>query len=202
VWQTVTFWVLAGVAVAAGVAVFRVASMARATYALAVSFVAVGLALVVVGLDYLGIVTVLMMVMEMAVMAVYMVMFMMNPGGLMPMSMVHSPRGAAGLAAGTFVMLSAAAVGVPWPDRSRAVSGDATAALGGAIMGSQMLVMMLVGALLFATIVATVVLAARATRYDRLGRDLRAARRAGPSARNARGPHDPRVDGAAGQVTS
>ena len=82
----IAFWVLAVLAVAAGVAVFRVDSMARATYALAVSFTAVGLALLLVGLDYVGVVVVLMMVMEMAVMAVYMVMFMgMNPA-LMPMS--------------------------------------------------------------------------------------------------------------------
>ena len=88
----VAFWVLGVLAVAAGVAVFRVDSMARATYALAVSFTAVGLALLLVGLDYLGVVVVLMMVMEMAVMAVYMIMFMgMNPA-LMPMSMVHDNR--------------------------------------------------------------------------------------------------------------
>lgn len=37
----VAFWVLAMVAVASGVAVFVVDSMARATYALALSFIAV-----------------------------------------------------------------------------------------------------------------------------------------------------------------
>ncbi len=71
---------------------FYVDSMARATYALAVSFVAVGVSLLLLGQAYLGVIVILMMVMEMAVMAVYMVMFMgMNPA-LMPMSMVHSQR--------------------------------------------------------------------------------------------------------------
>ncbi len=82
----VVFWISAVVAVLAGAAVFYVDSMARATYALALSFVAVGVAVLTLHQGYLGVVVVLMMVMEMAVMAVYMVMFMgMNPA-LMPMS--------------------------------------------------------------------------------------------------------------------
>ena len=85
----VVFWVSAVVSVLAGAAVFYVDSMARATYALALSFVAVGLAVLTLQQGYVGVVIVLMMIMEMAVMAVYMVMFMgMNPA-LMPMSMVH-----------------------------------------------------------------------------------------------------------------
>nr|WP_030500451.1 hypothetical protein [Micromonospora purpureochromogenes] len=85
----VVFWALAVVAVLAGAAVFVVDSMARASYALAVSFIAVGLQVLLMQQNYVGVVTILMMVMEMAVMAVYMVMFMgMNPA-LMPMSMVH-----------------------------------------------------------------------------------------------------------------
>ena len=121
---------------------FRVDSMARATYALAVSFVAVGMALLLVELDYVGVVVVLMMVMEMAVMAVYMVMFMgMNPA-LMPMSMVHDNRQAVVAAVATFVLLAGGALLVPWPTRRGPPAGDTTAALGHAIMGSKMLVMM------------------------------------------------------------
>lgn len=104
--QAVVFWVLGVVAVAAGVTVFRVDSMARATYALAVSFVAVGAALLLVRLDYVGMIVVLMMVMEMAVMGVYMVMFMgMNPA-LMPMDMTHDKRRAVVAAVATFVLLA------------------------------------------------------------------------------------------------
>ena len=169
----VAFWILAVVAVAAGVAVFRVDSMARATYALAVSFVAVGAALLLVELHYVGIITVLMMVMEMAVMAVYMVMFMgMNPA-LMPMSMVHDNRRAVVAAAATFTLLAAGALLVPWPSRRDAPAADTTAALGEAIMGSKMLVMMTISPVMVATIVAGIVLAAPRGRYDRLGDDLR-----------------------------
>jgi len=169
----VLFWVLALVAVAAGAAVFWVDSMARATYALAISFVAVGAVLLTLHLDYVGIITVLMMTMEMAIMAVYMIMFMgMNPA-LMPMSMVHNKWGAAALATGTFAVLATGAFLVPWPARRGSPAPDLTTALGESIMGSKMLVMMTVSPVLFATIVAALVLAAPRTRYDRLGDDLR-----------------------------
>ncbi len=169
----IVFWVLAVTSVASGIAVFRVDSMARATYALALSFVAVGLALLLVDLHYVGVVTVLMMVMEMAVMAVYMVMFMgMNPA-LMPMSMVHDNRKAAFAAAACFVLLAAGAVLVPWPTRRGVPPADATVALGEALMGSKMLVMMALSPVMVATIVAGVSLAAPHGRYDRLGDDLR-----------------------------
>ena len=171
--EDVAFWVLGAVAVASGVAVFRVDSMARATYALAVSFVAVGAALLLVELHYIGIITVLMMVMEMAIMAVYMIMFMgMNPA-LMPMEMVHGERRAIAAGVGTFVLLAGGALLVPWPSRRGAPADDTTAALGEAIMGSKMLVMMTISPVMVATIVAGIVLAAPRGRYDRLGDDLR-----------------------------
>ena len=170
----IMFWALAALSIAAGIAVFRVDSMARATYALAVSFVAVGLALLLVDLHYVGVVTVLMMVMEMAVMAVYMVMFMgMNPA-LMPMSMVHDNRKALATAIGCFVVLGAGALVVPWPQRPLGPpGGDPAVALGHALMGSKMLVMMAVSPVMVATIVAGVSLANPGGRYDRLGDDLR-----------------------------
>lgn len=169
----VVFWVLAVVAVAAGIAVFSVDSMARATYALAVSFVAVGLALLLFDLQFLGVITVLMMVMEMAIMAIYMIMFMgMNPA-LMPMSMTHGKGAATTLAVGTFVVLAAGALLVPWPSRRGSPAPDLTVALGEAVMGSKMLVMLTVSPVLFATIVAAITLAVPRGRYDRLGDDLR-----------------------------
>jgi NADH-quinone oxidoreductase subunit J len=169
--RVVGFVVLAVVAVVAGAAVFVVDSMARATYALALSFVAVALALLVLRLEYLGVITVLMMVMEMAIMAVYMVMFMgMNPA-LMPMSMVHGSRAALGAAAGTFALLSLGILLVDWPSGPRPAAATAQA-LGRELMGPKMLVMMTVSPVMFANIVGGVVLASARTRYDRFGDDL------------------------------
>lgn len=176
----VVFWVLAVLAVVSGVQVFRVDSMARATYALAVSFVAVGLTLLLFHLSFAGVVTVLMMVMEMAIMAIYMIMFMgMNPA-LMPMSMVHSKKSALVVAVTTFAVLAAGAVLVPWPTRRGTAAADLTVSLGQAVMGSQMLVMMTVSPVLFATIVAAIVLAVPRSRYDRFGDGLRHRRAADP----------------------
>ncbi|MFC0005556.1 NADH-quinone oxidoreductase subunit J [Micromonospora siamensis] len=163
----VVFVVLALVAVASGVAVFTVDSMARATFALALSFVAVGGELILLDLGYLGVVTILMMVMEMAVMAVFMIMFMMNPAGLMPMSMLHNRRGALVVSVLTFVVLAAGSLLVPWPTRRGGPPGDPTRVLGEAIMGSKMLVMMAVSAVLFATMISALVLATARGRYDR-----------------------------------
>lgn len=163
------FWLCAVGAVAAGVAVFTVSSMARATFALLLSFLLAAGTVLLVDLTYLGVLVVLMMVMEMVIMVVFMVMYMMNPAGLMPMSMVHNKKGALVISAGTFAALAAGSVLVDWPTTTAKPPGDPTMALGEALMGPKMLTMIVLGLALFATIVATVVLATHRGRYDRYG---------------------------------
>ena len=168
----IAFWGLGLVAVISGAAVFYVDSMARATYALALSFIAVGLQVLFLQQNYVGVVTVLMMVMEMAVMAVYMVMFMgMNPA-LMPMSMVHDNRRALAAAVATFVFLASGILLIHWPARQGQPPQDVTMALGEELMGPHMLTMAVISPVMVATIVAGIVLAAARTRYDRFGDDL------------------------------
>jgi NADH:ubiquinone oxidoreductase subunit 6 (subunit J) len=156
------FWVLAPLAVASGFMVFRFNSMARATFALLISFLAAGGLLIWLGLAYLGTVVILMMVME-----------MMNPAGLMPMSMVHNRRGSLAISVTAFVLLAAGIFVTPWPHRAGAPPRDATFALGEALMGPQMLTMITLGFTLFATMVGAVVLATHRGRYDRFGDDLK-----------------------------
>lgn len=163
------FWLCAVGAVAAGVAVFTVNSMARATFALLLSFLFAAGTVLLVDLTYLGMLVVLMMVMEMVIMVVFMVMYMMNPAGLMPMSMVHNKKGALVISAGTFAVLAAGSVLVDWPTTDATPPRDPTMALGEALMGPKMLTMIVLGLALFATIVATVVLATHRGRYDRYG---------------------------------
>ncbi len=174
-WAVAAVIALGGLSVAAGIAVFVVDSMARATFALLASFLAVTGILVAVDLPYLAFVTALMMTIEMAIMAVFMVMFMMNPAGLMPMTMVHNPRGSAVLGAGVFAVLTVGIWTVDWPTRRGEPPADSTMQLGEAIMGSHMLVMLVIGVALFATIIAGTVLATARGRYDRFGADLDAA---------------------------
>jgi NADH-quinone oxidoreductase subunit J len=171
--QLVVFVVCAVGAVAAGAAVFWVDSMARATFALLASFVFAAVDVLLLDLTYLAVLVILMMIMEMVIMAVFMIMYMMNPAGLMPMSMVHNRNGALAIAVGSFVLLAAGVLVVPWPTRRGGPPADPTAALGEALMGSKMLVMIVVGVALFATMVGTVVLSTHRGRYDRYGDDLR-----------------------------
>ncbi|WP_347059862.1 NADH-quinone oxidoreductase subunit J [Blastococcus sp. HT6-30] len=175
-WATAAVVLLGVVAVAAGIAVFVVDSMARATFALLASFLAVAGVLLAFDLVYLAVVTALMMTIEMAIMAVFMIAFMMNPAGLMPMTMVHNTKGSAIVGAGAFVVLTAGIWTIDWPTRSGQLPADSTRQLGEAIMGSHMLVMLMIGIALFATILAGTVLATARGRYDRLGADLAAAR--------------------------
>jgi NADH-quinone oxidoreductase subunit J len=149
--------VLGAVAVGTGLAVFVADSMARATFLLLASFVAVAVLLLAVGLAYLGIVVVLMMTIEMMIMVVFMVMLMMNPAGLEPMTMVHNRWGSRLIAGAVFVVLAAGALLIPWPVRP-AAAGDPTTALGTDLMGPQMLTIPVLGLALLATIVGTVAL--------------------------------------------
>lgn len=179
--STVLFWVLAPAALVFGYLVFRLDSMAQVTFALLASLLAGAGVVLLLGLGYLGVVIVLMMVIEMVVMAVFMIMYMMNPAGLMPMTMVHNGTGSMVIAVATFAGLAAGVLLVDWPARQGAAPVDPTFALGEALMGGQMLTMMTLGVGLFATIVASVVLATDRGRYDRLGDDLRATRADDPA---------------------
>ncbi|MGW4792676.1 NADH-quinone oxidoreductase subunit J [Nonomuraea sp. NPDC004297] len=163
----VGFWTLAVLAVAGGAAVFVVNSMARATFALLTSLLAVAGTLLLVDLGYVGVLVVLMMVMEMLVMAVFMIMYMMNPAGLTPMTMVHNRRGAAVIAGVVFALLAAGVFVTPWPDRRGRPPADPTRELGLALMERKMPVMMVIGMAILATMISTVVLATHRGRYDR-----------------------------------
>ncbi|MBP0456061.1 NADH-quinone oxidoreductase subunit J family protein [Streptomyces montanisoli] len=155
-----------------GVLVFTLNSMARVTFALLASLVCVGGVVTVLGLPYLGMVIVLMMVMEMVIMAVFMIAYMMNPAGLMPMSMLHNKRGALVISSVVFAALVAGIFVVPWPGHAGALPRDTTFQAGMALMGPQMLTMVTLGFVLLATMVGATVLATRRGRYDRFGDDL------------------------------
>ncbi|MFK4547184.1 NADH-quinone oxidoreductase subunit J [Streptomyces tendae] len=170
--STVLLVVLGVLALTGGVLVFTLNSMARVTFALLGSLVCVGGVVTVLGLPYLGVVIVLMMVMEMVIMAVFMIAYMMNPAGLMPMSMLHNTRGSLVISGLVFAAMVAGIFVVPWPDRTGARPKDTTFQVGMSLMGDQMLTMVTLGFVLLATMIATVVLATHRGRYDRFGDDL------------------------------
>lgn len=162
--RDVIFWVVALAAVFSAWRVFRTDSMVRAAYWLMVSFVSVGVILVLLNAEFLGLVLLLMMAGEMTIMAVFMVMLMMNPAGLNPMVMVHQHRAAiiAGVAA--FVGLGAVGLVGRFPSASPPV-GDVTAQLGRELLGDSMLIFETAGVTLLATMIGAIAIASRRGRY-------------------------------------
>lgn len=176
----VVFWLLAPTAVATGALVFRVQSMVRATLLLLASFLCVAGILLALDAAFLGAITVLMMTGEMIIMAVFMVMFMYDPGGRTGMDMSHQRGWSKTVALGTFAVLATGVLTADWPQRRGPPVADPTEQLGQALFGAKMLVMMTLGVALFAVMIGAVALATQRGRYDRFGDDLDAPRALDP----------------------
>lgn len=158
------FWLLSIVAVVTAWRVFRTDSMVRAAYWLMVSFAAVAVILVLLGAEFLGLVLLIMLAAEMTIMAVFMVMFMMNPAGLNPMTMVHQHGAAIG--AGVVSFLGLALVGLFGRFPARSVQPHAvTEALGTELLNDSMLIFQTAGVALLATMVGAIALASHRGRY-------------------------------------
>lgn len=97
-----------------GIVVFRTYSMMRSAIALLFSQTALGAMFLSMQAEFLGVLQIMMMATEMSIMAIFMVMFMMDPGGLGEMDMTHQKR--LSLIAGfiSFVGAVAVAVFVDW----------------------------------------------------------------------------------------
>lgn len=152
-------------AVWSGWRVFQADSMIRATFALMLSFIAVGGIGVLLSAPYIGVATVFMMAVEMMVMAIFMVMFMMNPAGLNPMMMVHQHR--LSIAAGVLAalglgaaVLTTAVPSNPVPQGKKIITD-----LGHELLGPSMLIFETAGVTLLATMIGAVVLSSRRGRY-------------------------------------
>ncbi|MCO5100187.1 MAG: NADH-quinone oxidoreductase subunit J [Burkholderiaceae bacterium] len=159
------FWALAATAVVGGWRVFRTASMVRASFLLLLSFIAVGLIMLLLSASYIGAATVFMMAVEMTVMALFMVMFMMNPAGLNPMSMVHQHRFAIGAGVVAFAGLAAAVLASDFPSNAVAEHTPVVRNLGFELLGDSMLIFESAGVALLATMVGTVILSSRSGRH-------------------------------------
>ena len=152
------------VAVWFGVAVFRTSSMVRSALALLFSQTAIGALFLAMETEFLGVLQIMMMATEMSIMAIFMVMFMMDPGGMGEMEMSHQKR--ASIAAGALASLGAVAAVllVDWGE-TVALAPSATQqtrALGKELMGRSMIIFETAGiTILTAMIAATAVAIAR-----------------------------------------
>ena len=159
------FGLLAITAVVSGWRVFRTDSMVRASFLLLLSFVAVAAIMLLLAAPYIGIATIFMMAVEMMVMALFMVMFMMNPAGLNPMNMVHQHSVAVIAGVVTFAGLAAAIVASPLPAHPVAAGQAVIHDLGIELLGDSMLIFESAGVALLAAMIGSVVLSSRSGRF-------------------------------------
>ena len=144
-----------------GIVVFRTHSMVRSAIALLFSQTAVGAMFLVMQAEFLGVLQIMMMATEMSVMAIFMVMFMMDPGGMGKMDMTHQKglslwAGGIGLVAALAVIWGAGWTG-PVPQVPDAA--EQAAALGRELLGRSMFIfesaaLMILTAMVAATMVA------------------------------------------------
>ncbi len=87
--QTVFMGLFGITAIWFAVVVFRTSSMVRSALALLFSQAALGAMFLAMEAEFLGVLQIMMMATEMSIMAVFMVMYMMDPGGLGGMDMTH-----------------------------------------------------------------------------------------------------------------
>ncbi len=151
------------VAVWFSIVVFRTKSMVRSALALLGAMVALGLLFLALEAEFLGVLQLMMMATEMSVMAIFMVMFMMDPGGLGQMEMTHQKK--LSLVAGIVGGLVAAllALLVDWGALVQAQNLDMPERqnynLGMEIMGRSMLIFETAGVTILVSMIAGTLLA-------------------------------------------
>lgn len=72
--------------------VFMTSSMVRSALSLLASMALIGLIFLAMEAEFLGVLQIMMMATEMSIMAIFMMMFMMDPGGMSGMDMSHQKK--------------------------------------------------------------------------------------------------------------
>jgi NADH-quinone oxidoreductase subunit J len=142
------------------VVVFRTSSMVRSALALLFSQAAIGGMFLAMQTEFLGVLQIMMMATEMAIMAIFMVMYMMDPGGLGGMDMTHQKR--ASQVAGALGALAALAVAflTGWgPIAGEVRSAEQVYGLGIEIMERSMLIFETAGITILTAMVAATAIA-------------------------------------------
>jgi len=143
-----------------GVVVFRTHSMVRSALALLFSQTAIGAMFLVMQAEFLGVLQIMMMATEMSIMAIFMVMFMMDPGGLGEMDMKHQRRLSLGAGIVAFVGALAVSAFADWGPTASQIpdSAEQVRLLGRELLGRSMLIFESAGlTILTAMIAATAV---------------------------------------------
>lgn len=148
-----------------GVVVFRTHSMVRSALALLFSQAAIGAMFLAMQAEFLGVLQLMMMATEMAIMAIFMVMYMMDPGGLGAMDMTHQKR--ASVIAGVLGTLAAVGIAllVDWtPTGTLTGPVEQTRLLGIEIMERSMLIFETAGVTILTAMIAATAIAVEGRR--------------------------------------
>jgi NADH-quinone oxidoreductase subunit J len=148
-----------------GVVVFRTHSMVRSALALLFSQAAIGAMFLAMQAEFLGVLQLMMMATEMAIMAIFMVMYMMDPGGLGAMDMTHQKR--ASVTAGVLGTLAALGIAllVDWtPTGTLTDPVEQTRLLGIEIMERSMLIFETAGVTILTAMIAATAIAVEGRR--------------------------------------
>lgn len=144
-----------------GIVVFRTFSMVRSAIALLFSQTALGAMFLAMQAEFLGVLQIMMMATEMSIMAFFMVMFMMDPGGMGKMEMTHQKR--LSLIAGvvSFVGAVAVAVFIDWGPVTTVIADTVqqTKALGLELLGRSMLIFEMAGVTILTAMIAAIAVA-------------------------------------------
>ncbi len=156
--------VFGGAAVWFGIVVFLTHSMVRSALALLFSQTAIGAMFLVMQAEFLGVLQIMMMATEMSIMAIFMVMFMMDPGGLGEMDMKHQRK--TSLAAGLVAFFGALAVAVfaDWGPVATDIpdAGEQVRLLGFELLGRSMLIFESAGLTILTAMIAATAVAVQA----------------------------------------
>lgn len=158
--QTVFVGLFGIAAIWFGVVVFTTSSMVRSALALLFSQAAIGAMFLAMQTEFLGVLQIMMMATEMSIMAIFMVMYMMDPGGLMGMEMTHQKR--ISQVAGIFAALLVVGIVflVDWgPIAGSVPPGEQVHDLGIELMGRSMLIFETAGVTILTAMIATIAVA-------------------------------------------
>lgn len=147
-----------------GYRVFTTASMMRSALALLFSMTSLGAIFLALEAEFLGVLQIMMMGTEMAIMALFMIMYMMNPGGLTKMEMTHQKRYSVAVAVIGGLLAGSLALFPDWgPVVVTGVEGPNAQArsLGTELLERSMLVFETAGLTILVAMIATTAVAIR-----------------------------------------
>lgn len=141
--------------------VFRTRSMVRSALSLLASMASIGFLFLAMEAQFLGVLQLMMMAGEMTIMAVFMVMFMMDPGGMGQMNMTHQKKTATGIALTVFLAVFAVIFFTNWGQSTSLVPSPEkqTYELGMQILERSMLIFQVAGITILVAMIASIMVA-------------------------------------------